>query len=189
MRHSATRSLLERRDVIVVASVCASHLEAEALADSRFIRVKCKPLENTETRPSSTSSAGEDRYADVVTLPLALSSRVSSKTKAGKEAFPFVAFVWVVREYPTGGNGARSFTRESIRFKRCGVSRLLFVTESHQEASVCALTTFFQVSCIYGLGMPSKYLEASIRVVRGQEWVGGWSALTQHLEQVYYRAS
>lgn len=41
-----------------------------------------------------------------------------------------------------------------------------------------------QVSCIYGLGMPSKYLEASIRVVKGQEWTGGWSTLTQHLEQV-----
>lgn len=37
MRHSATRSLLERRDVIVVASVCASHLEAQALANSRFV--------------------------------------------------------------------------------------------------------------------------------------------------------
>lgn len=41
-----------------------------------------------------------------------------------------------------------------------------------------------QVSCIYGLGMPSKYLEASIRVVKGQEWAGGWGTLTQHLEQV-----
>eukprot|EP00752_Nemacystus_decipiens_P003151 g2918.t1 len=39
------------------------------------------------------------------------------------------------------------------------------------------------VSCIYGLGMPSKYLEASVRVVKGQEWMGGWSTLTQHLEQ------
>lgn len=42
-----------------------------------------------------------------------------------------------------------------------------------------------QVSCIYGLGMPSKYLEASIRVVRGQEWTGGLGTLTQHLEQVH----
>lgn len=41
-----------------------------------------------------------------------------------------------------------------------------------------------QVSCIYGLGMPSKYLEASIRIVVGQEWEGGWRALAQHLEQV-----
>ncbi|CBJ30814.1 excinuclease ABC subunit B [Ectocarpus siliculosus] len=39
------------------------------------------------------------------------------------------------------------------------------------------------VSCIYGLGMPSKYLEASIRIVVGQEWTGGWRALAQHLEQ------
>eukprot|EP00903_Cladosiphon_okamuranus_P007567 g7341.t1 len=39
------------------------------------------------------------------------------------------------------------------------------------------------VSCIYGLGMPSKYLEASTRVVKGQEWTGGWSTLVQHLEQ------
>ena len=41
-----------------------------------------------------------------------------------------------------------------------------------------------QVSCIYGLGMPSAYLEASIRIVVGQEWIGGWRALAQHLEQV-----
>lgn len=41
-----------------------------------------------------------------------------------------------------------------------------------------------QVSCIYGLGMPSKYLEASIRIVVGQEWIGGWRTLAQHLEQV-----
>ncbi|CAM9153035.1 unnamed protein product [Ectocarpus sp. 4 AP-2014] len=39
------------------------------------------------------------------------------------------------------------------------------------------------VSCIYGLGMPSKYLEASIRIVMGQEWTDGWRALAQHLEQ------
>lgn len=44
-----------------------------------------------------------------------------------------------------------------------------------------------QVSCIYGLGMPSKYLEASIRLVVGQEWTGGWRTLEQHLEQVRYR--
>lgn len=41
-----------------------------------------------------------------------------------------------------------------------------------------------QVSCIYGLGMPSKYLEASIRIVVGQEWTGGWRTFAQHLEQV-----
>lgn len=45
-----------------------------------------------------------------------------------------------------------------------------------------------QVSCIYGLGMPSKYLEASIRIVKGQEWTGGWTTLVQHLEQVRYLA-
>ncbi|CAM9432236.1 unnamed protein product [Ectocarpus fasciculatus] len=39
------------------------------------------------------------------------------------------------------------------------------------------------VSCIYGLGMPSKYLEASTRIVVGQEWTNGWRALAQHLEQ------
>lgn len=33
--------------------------------------------------------------------------------------------------------------------------------------------------------MPSKYLEASIRVVVGQEWPGGWRTLAQHLEQAY----
>lgn len=43
-----------------------------------------------------------------------------------------------------------------------------------------------QVSCIYGLGMPSKYLEASTRLVVGQEWAGGWITLAQHLEQVSY---
>lgn len=32
--------------------------------------------------------------------------------------------------------------------------------------------------------MPSKYLEASIRIVVGQEWTNGWMALAQHLEQV-----
>lgn len=32
--------------------------------------------------------------------------------------------------------------------------------------------------------MPSKYLEASIRIVVGQEWTDGWRALAQHLEQV-----
>lgn len=75
-----------------------------------------------------------------------------------------------------------------IRFQTVGCFSSSVRTENHQEASVCALMTFLQVSCIYGLGMPSKYLEASIRVVKGQEWVGGWSALTQHLEQVYYCA-
>ncbi|CAB1108357.1 unnamed protein product [Ectocarpus sp. CCAP 1310/34] len=39
------------------------------------------------------------------------------------------------------------------------------------------------VSCIYGLGMPSKYLEASIRIIVGQEWTDGWRALAKHLEQ------
>lgn len=42
-----------------------------------------------------------------------------------------------------------------------------------------------QVSCIYGLGMPSKYLEASIRVFVGQQWEGGWRTLARHLEQVF----
>lgn len=36
--------------------------------------------------------------------------------------------------------------------------------------------------------MPSKYLEASIRIVKGQEWTGGWTTLVQHLEQVRYLA-
>ncbi|CAM9187040.1 unnamed protein product, partial [Hapterophycus canaliculatus] len=39
------------------------------------------------------------------------------------------------------------------------------------------------VSCIYGLGMPGKYLEASIRIVVGQEWTGGWTTLLAYIEK------
>ncbi|CAN0237481.1 unnamed protein product, partial [Discosporangium mesarthrocarpum] len=39
------------------------------------------------------------------------------------------------------------------------------------------------VSCIYGLGMPAKYLEASLRLSVGQAWEGGWRGLARHLEQ------